>query len=63
MPIIGCDFHSRFQQIAMLDAQTGEIMRILASHPRRQGSAMNGPTDIVGPPLTPLPARKTNRVS
>lgn len=26
MIIIGCDFHSRFQQIAMLDPQTGEIV-------------------------------------
>jgi len=26
MVIIGCDFHSRFQQIAMLDPTTGEII-------------------------------------
>ncbi len=26
MLIIGCDFHSRFQQIAMLDPQTGEML-------------------------------------
>jgi hypothetical protein len=26
MIIIGCDFHSRFQQIAMLDATTGEVI-------------------------------------
>jgi hypothetical protein len=25
MLIIGCDFHSRFQQIAMLDTETGEL--------------------------------------
>ena len=25
MLIIGCDFHARFQQIAMLDGETGEI--------------------------------------
>ena len=24
MLIIGCDFHSRFQQIALLDTETGE---------------------------------------
>jgi hypothetical protein len=26
MIIIGCDFHTRFQQIAMLDPTTGEVM-------------------------------------
>jgi len=26
MLIIGCDFHSRFQQIAMLDPQTGDVI-------------------------------------
>jgi len=31
MPIIGCDFHSRFQQIAMLDPQTGEVIERLNS--------------------------------
>ncbi len=25
MIIIGCDFHTRFEQIAMLDTETGEI--------------------------------------
>ena len=37
---------------------------IVASRPRSvKGLAMNGPTKIVGPPLTPLPARKTRGVS
>ena len=26
MPIIGCDFHSRFQQIAILETETGELV-------------------------------------
>jgi transposase len=26
MLIIGCDFHSRFQQIAMVDTETGELI-------------------------------------
>jgi hypothetical protein len=26
MVIIGCDFHTRFQQIAMLDTVTGEVI-------------------------------------
>ena len=32
MLIIGCDFHTRYQQIAMLDPETGELVeRRLAS--------------------------------
>jgi len=30
--IIGCDFHSRFQQIAMLDGQTGEVIERRLEH-------------------------------
>lgn len=32
MLIIGCDFHSRFQQIAMLDGQTGEVIERRLEH-------------------------------
>jgi len=32
MLIIGCDFHSRFQQIAMLDPQTGEVIEHRLEH-------------------------------
>ena len=32
MLTIGCDFHSRFQQIAMLDEQTGEIIERRLEH-------------------------------
>jgi transposase len=32
MFIIGCDFHSRFQQIAMLDPQTGEVIERRLEH-------------------------------
>ena len=32
MLIIGCDFHSRFQQIAMLDPQTGEMIERRLEH-------------------------------
>ena len=32
MLIIGCDFHSRFQQIAMLDEQTGETIERRLEH-------------------------------
>jgi transposase len=32
MLIVGCDFHSRFQQIAMLDPQTGEVIERRLEH-------------------------------
>ena len=32
MLTIGCDFHSPFQQIAMLDEQTGEIIERRLEH-------------------------------
>jgi transposase len=32
MLIIGCDFHSRFQQIAMVDTQTGELIERRLEH-------------------------------
>ncbi len=38
MLIIGCDFHSRFQQIAMLDPQTGEVIERPVRTRERRGS-------------------------
>jgi len=32
MLIIGCDWHSRFQQIALLDSETGEVMERRLDH-------------------------------
>jgi hypothetical protein len=32
MLIIGCDFHTRFQQIAMVDSPTGEIIERRSDH-------------------------------
>ncbi len=32
MMIIGCDLHTRFQQIAMLDTKTGEITERRLEH-------------------------------
>jgi hypothetical protein len=37
MLIIGCDFHSRFQQIAMADTETGELIERRLEH--RNGEA------------------------
>ena len=36
MLIIGCDFHSRFQQIAMLDTTDGEIIERRLEHETRR---------------------------
>jgi transposase len=32
MLIIGCDFHTRYQQIAMLDTDTGELIKRRLDH-------------------------------
>jgi hypothetical protein len=32
MLIIGCDFHTRYQQIAMLDEATGELLERRLEH-------------------------------
>jgi transposase len=39
MFIIGCDFHTRFQQIAMLDFQTGEIIERGLQHEKGEARA------------------------
>src|SRR5579864_1955667 len=36
MKIIGCDFHPGYQQIAMLDTETGEIVEKTLSHERKE---------------------------
>ena len=36
MKIIGCDFHPSYQQIAMLDLATGEMMEKALSHERKE---------------------------
>lgn len=39
MLIIGCDFHSRFQQIAMLDTETGEMTERRLEHENGEAEA------------------------
>src|SRR5271154_5782237 len=39
MMIIGCDFHSRFQQIAMLDTETGEVTERRLEHENGEARA------------------------
>ena len=39
MVIIGCDFHTRFQQIAMLDTETGEVLEKKLEHESGEAKA------------------------
>ena len=39
MLIIGCDFHTRFQQIAMLDPETGEVIQRQLEHGNGEAQA------------------------
>ena len=32
MKIVGCDLHTRYQQIAMLDKETGELIELRLEH-------------------------------
>ena len=47
MLIIGCDFHSRFQQIAMADTETGELIERRLEH--RNGEAAKFYTSLQKP--------------
>ena len=50
MHLIGCDFHTRFQQMAMMDCQTGEIIERRLDHQageaRKFYAALPGPARI-----------------
>ena len=39
MIIIGCDFHTRFQQIALLDTETGEVEERRLEHANGEARA------------------------
>jgi transposase len=39
MMIIGCDFHPRYQQIAMMDTETGELVERRLEHENREAQA------------------------
>jgi hypothetical protein len=40
MLIIGCDLHTRYQQIAMLDTETGEIVERRLEHENGEARAV-----------------------
>jgi len=51
MKIIGCDFHPGYQQIAMLDEETGELSEKALSHEKTEEvrafySALPGPVRV-----------------
>jgi hypothetical protein len=43
MLIIGCDFHTRYQQIAMLDTENGELVERRLEHANGEARALRGP--------------------
>jgi transposase len=47
MKIIGCDFHTRYQQIAMMDESTGELVEWRLDH--ESGEAHAFYRDLQGP--------------
>jgi len=47
MKIVGCDLHTRYQQIAMLDAETGEIEERRLEH--ESGEARGFYAGLAGP--------------
>ena len=49
MLIIGCDFHSRFQQIAMVDTESGELVERRLDH--REGEAQKFYAGLAKPVL------------
>jgi transposase len=50
MKIIGCDLHTRHQQIAMLDQETGEVMERRLEHESGEArsfyAALSGPVRV-----------------
>src|ERR1700683_5801981 len=50
MKIIGCDFHPSYQQIAMLDTETGELLEFRLEHEkgeaRRFYERLQGPVRV-----------------
>ena len=38
MKIVGCDLHTRYQQIAMLDQETGELVERRLEHGSRRSA-------------------------
>ena len=39
MKIVGCDLHTRYQQIAMLDTETGELIERRLEHAHGEARA------------------------
>jgi transposase len=56
MKIIGCDFHPSFQQIAMVDTDTGEQTekKLTPAEAVQFYSQLRGPVLGAGPPLRSL---------
>ena len=60
MLIIGCDFHTRYQQIAMTDGATGELERRLDHENREANRFYPGSSGCRGT-IDPAPSGRTGR--
>jgi len=56
MKIIGCDFHPGYQQIAMLDKNTGEVTEKRLTHSNEGEEAKKFYSELTGPVLVGLEA-------
>ncbi len=55
MKIVGCDLHTRYQQIAMLDQETGELIERRLEHESGEARAFYAGS---WPSLPPTPSTK-----
>jgi len=54
MKIVGCDLHTRYQQVAMLDQETGELIERRLEH--QSGEALAFYAALLGPVRAGTPA-------
>ena len=51
MKIVGCDLHTRYQQIAMLDQETGELIERRLEHESGEARAFYAALSRPVPPM------------
>ncbi len=59
MMTLGCDFHSRFQQVAMLDTETGKVMERRLDP--ENGEAKRFYEELTGPALVGIESTRYTR--
>jgi hypothetical protein len=61
MLIIGCDFHTRYQQIAMTDGATGELIERRLDHENREANRFHPGSSGCRGATDPAPSGRTGR--